>query len=59
MSEVDAFDVATGDLAGGEGLAVFVGEVEEAMSLGGMFQPVDKVLAWSGLASATRSSQRG
>ena len=41
------------------GLAVFVGEVEKAVSFGGLFQPVDEVLAQSGLASATRSSRRG
>ena len=69
-SEADAGDAAAGDLVGGEGLAVFVGEVEdreaEAMacpsqpvSLGGLFQPVDEVLARSSLAAATRSSQRG
>lgn len=40
--EADAGDAAAGDLVGGEGLAVFVGEVEEAVSLGGLFQPVDK-----------------
>lgn len=58
-SEVDAGDAATGDLVGGKGPAVFVGEVEETVSLGGLFQPVDEVLAQSGLASATRSSRRG
>ena len=41
-SEADAGDAAAGDLVGGEGLAVFVGEVEEPMSLGGLFQPVDE-----------------
>lgn len=41
-SEAIAGDAAAGDLVGGEGLAVFVGEVEEAVSLGGLFQPVDK-----------------
>lgn len=41
-SEADAGDAAAGDLVAGEGLAVFVGEVEEAVSLGGLFQPVDK-----------------
>nr|DAP66954.1 MAG TPA: hypothetical protein [Caudoviricetes sp.] len=46
-------------MVGGEGLAVFVGEVAETVSLGGLFQPVDEVLAQSGLASATRSSRRG
>ena len=40
--EADAGDAAAGDLAGGEGLAVFVGEVEEAVRLGGLFQPVDE-----------------
>ena len=29
-------------MVGGEGLAVFVGEVEEAVRLGGLFQPVDE-----------------
>lgn len=41
-SEADAGDAAAGDLVGGEGLAVFVGEVEEAVRLGGLFQPVDE-----------------
>lgn len=41
-SEADAGDAAAGDLAGGEGLAVFVGKVEEAVSFGGLFQPVDE-----------------
>ena len=70
MSEADAGDAAAGDLVAGEGLAVFVGEVEdreaEAMAcpsqpvrLGCLFQPVDEVLARSSLAAATRSSQRG
>lgn len=40
--EADAGDAAAGDLAGGKGLAVFVGEVEEPVSFGGLFQPVDK-----------------
>lgn len=40
--KVDAGDAAAGDLVGGEGLAVFVGEVEEAMRLGSLFQPVDE-----------------
>lgn len=40
--QADAGDAAAGDLAGGEGLAVFVGEVEEAVRLGGLFQPVDE-----------------
>ena len=51
--------MTAGDLVGGEGLAVFVGEVEEAVRLGGLFQPVDEVLARSSLAAATRSSRRG
>lgn len=59
MSEADAGDAAAGDLVGGEWVAVFVGEVEEPVSFGGLFQPVDEVLAQSGLASATRSSRRG
>lgn len=41
-SEADAGDAAAGYLSGGEGLAVFVGEVEEAVRLGGLFQPVDE-----------------
>ena len=68
--EADTGDAAAGDLVGGKGLAVFVGEVEdceaEAMacpsqpvSFDGLFQPVDEVLAQSGLASATRSSRHG
>lgn len=40
--EADAGDAVAGDLVGGEGLAVFVGEVEEAVSLGGLFQPLDE-----------------
>lgn len=35
--EADAGDAAAGYLAGGEGLAVFVGEVEESMRPGGLF----------------------
>lgn len=42
MSEADASDVAARDLVGGKGLAVFVGEVEEAVRLGSLFQPVDE-----------------
>lgn len=42
MLQADAGDAAAGDLVGGEGLAVFVGEVEEAVRLGGLFQPVDE-----------------
>lgn len=57
--EADAGDAAAKDLVGSEGLPVFVGEVEETVSFGGLFQPVDEVLARSGLASATRSSRRG
>lgn len=57
--EADAGDAAAWDLVGREGMAVFVGEVEEPMSLGGLFQPVDEVLARSSLAAATRSSRRG
>lgn len=41
-SEADAGDAAAGDLASGKGVAVFVGEMEETMSLGGLFQPVDE-----------------
>ncbi len=43
--QADAGDAAAGDLAGGKGLAIFVGEVEEAMRLGGLFQ------RWLGPAS--------
>lgn len=57
--QADAGDAAAGDLAGGKWLAVFVGVVEETVSLGGLFQPVDEVLARSSLAAATRSFQRG
>lgn len=42
--QVDAGDAAAGDLVGREGLAVFVGEVEETVSFGGLFQPVDESL---------------
>ena len=42
MLEADAGDAVAGDLAGGEGLAVFIGKVEEAVSFGGLFQPVDE-----------------
>lgn len=70
MSEADTGDATAGDLTGGRGLAVFVGEMEdreaEAMacpsqpvSFGGLSQPVDEVLARSSLAAATRSSRRG
>lgn len=40
--QADAGDAAAGDLAGGEWLAVFVGEMEEAVRLGDLFQPVDE-----------------
>ena len=40
--EADASDAAAGDLVGGEGLTVFVGEVYESMCLGGLFQPVNE-----------------
>lgn len=40
--QADAGDAAAGDLVAGEGLAVFVGKVEEVVRLGGMFQPVDE-----------------
>ncbi len=42
MSEADAGEAAAGDLVGGEGLAVFVGEVAGTVTLGGLFQPVDE-----------------
>ena len=41
-SEADAGNAAAGDLVGREGLAVFIGEVDEAMGFGGLFQPVDE-----------------
>lgn len=40
--EVDAGDAAAGDLVGGKGLTVFVGEMEETVSFGGVLQPVDE-----------------
>lgn len=40
--EADAGDAAAGDLVGREGLAVFIGEVTEAMRLGCLFQPMDE-----------------
>lgn len=40
--ETDAGDAAAGDLVGGEWQAVFIGEVAEAVALGGQFQPVDE-----------------
>ena len=40
--EADASDAAAWYLAGWEGLAVFIGEVTEAMRFGGLFQPVDE-----------------
>lgn len=40
--EAYAGDAAAGDLVGGKGLTVFVGEVEETVSFGGLFQPVDE-----------------
>lgn len=40
--EADAGDAAAGDLVGGKRLAVFIGEVTEAMRLGGLFQPMDE-----------------
>lgn len=40
--EADAGDAATGDLVGGKGPAVFVGEVEETVSLGRLFKPMDE-----------------
>ena len=35
--QADAGDAAAGDLVDGEWLAVFIGEVEKAMRLGGLF----------------------
>ena len=40
--QADAGDAAAGDLVAGEGLAVFIGEMEETVSLGDLFQPVDE-----------------
>lgn len=40
--EAYAGDAAAGDLVGGKGLTVFVGEVEETVSFGGLFQPADE-----------------
>ena len=42
MLETAAGDAAAGDLVSGEGLAVLVGEVEDAVRLVGLFQPVDE-----------------
>lgn len=42
MLQADAGDAAAGDLVGGERLTVFVGEVEEPVRFGGLFQPVDE-----------------
>ena len=40
--EAVAGDAAAGDLVGGEGTVVLVGEVEEAVDFGGLLEPVDK-----------------
>ena len=40
-SEAIAGDAAAGDLVGGEGFVVLVGEVEEAVDLCGLLKPVD------------------
>ena len=37
-----AGDAAAGDLVGGEGTVVFIGEVEEAIDFRGLLKPVDK-----------------
>ena len=41
-SEAIAGDAAAGDLVGGEGFVVLVGEVEEAVDLCGLLKPVDE-----------------
>ena len=41
-SEAVAGDAAAGDLVGGQGTVVLVGEVEEAVDFGGLLQPVDE-----------------
>lgn len=41
-SEAVAGDAATGDLVGGEGTVVFVGEVDEAVDFRGLLKPVDE-----------------
>ena len=40
--EAVAGDVAAGDLVGGEGTVVLVGEVAEAVDFGGLLEPVNK-----------------
>ena len=41
-SEAATGDAAAGDLVGGEGFVVLVGEVEEAVDFHGLLKPVDK-----------------
>lgn len=41
-SEAVAGDAAAGDLVGGEGVVVLIGEVEEAIDLCGLLEPVDE-----------------
>lgn len=41
-SEAATGDAAAGDLVGGEGFVVLVGEVEEAVDLCGLLKPVDE-----------------
>ena len=40
--EAVAGDAAAGDLVGGQGTVVFVGEVKEAVDFGGLLEPVDE-----------------
>lgn len=40
--EAVAGDAAAGDLVGGEGTVVLVGEVEEPVDFGGLLEPVDE-----------------
>ena len=42
MLEAEAGDFAAGDLVGGEGGAVFVGYVAEAVDFGGLLEPVNE-----------------
>ena len=42
MSEAVACYAAAGDLVGGEGTVVLVGEVAEAVDFGGLLEPVDE-----------------
>ena len=42
MSEAVAGDAAAGDLVGGEGVVALVCEVDEAVDLCGLLEPVDE-----------------